>query len=129
MTAEKLRRIAIFGLVGIGASLIHIAFAALLDWSLAPSIFLSNTIGYLFGFIWSYLGHYHFTFRSDRDHKQAVPRFALTALMGYLINNAVVLVCVLVSGTESIWFIVLAVGIAAAVVYFISNRWALGRGT
>ena len=129
MTADKLRKLAIFGLVGIGASLIHIAVAAIVDRVFAPSIFLSNAIGFLVAFGWSYLGHYHFTFRSDRDHRQAVPRFAATALLGYGINNAVVLACVLVTGSESIWFVVLAVGIAAATVYLISNRWALGDGT
>lgn len=129
MRADSLRKIVVFGIVGIGASVLHIIIAWAVLHVSATSIFVANLFGFLVAFIWSYLGHYHFTFRSDRDHKQAVPRFALTALLGYVINNAVVLACVVISGTESIWFIVLAVGIAAGAVYLISNRWALGDGS
>lgn len=128
MRAEALRRIVVFGLVGGLASLLHIAVAgAAMRWG-AVSIFVANMAGFALAFLWSYAGHYWLTFRSTRQHRSALPRFALTALAGYGVNNGVVLGCVLLTGTESLWFIVLAVGFAAIVVYLVSSRWAMGEG-
>lgn len=127
MRADTLRKLTVFGIVGVGASLLHIAVAWGVDWMFSPSIFFANFVGFLVAFLWSYFGHYHLTFRSTKAHRQAAPRFALTALMGYAVNNGVILICVLITGTESIWFIVLAIGFAAAAVYLLSSVWALGE--
>jgi hypothetical protein len=56
-----------------------------------------------------------------------VPRFALTALAGYVVNNGVILACTLTTGRVSVWFVVLAVGISAGVVYLALSVWALGE--
>lgn len=129
MQAETLRKLMVFGVVGVGASVLHIAVAWVVDRLFDPSIFVANLVGFLIAFLWSYIGHYFFTFNSTKAHRLAIPRFAVTALSGYAINNGVVLACVLATGAESLWFIVLAVGIAAGVVYLLSNFWALGGKT
>ncbi len=129
MRADTLRKIAVFGLVGIGASLIHLGVTAFVNKALLWSILLANQIGYAIGFVWSYSGHYYLTFRSSKRHGQALPRFALTALIGYGINNGVLVACVLITGDESLWFVALAIAMAAGVVYLLSNFWALGGKT
>jgi len=127
MKSEALRKLFAFGLVGGGASLLHIAVAVAMDWFFILSIFVVNLVGFLTAFLWSYLGHYHWTFRSSKSHRQAVPRFALTALAGYVVNNGVLLACTLTTGRVSVWFVVLAVGISAGVVYLALSVWALGE--
>ena len=126
---KKLRKIAVFGAVGIGASLIHLGVAAALNATTTLPLVLSGSLGYAAGFVWSYLGHYHFTFQSQRKHTQAILRFALTALLGYLVNTTVVAAGVLTFGFETLWFVTAGIVIAASVVFVVSNLWAMGGKT
>lgn len=117
------RRITVFGLVGAMASLTHLAVAGALMEGLGLSIWWANLGGFAVAFGLSYLGHYHLTFTSGRAHGQAVPRFLATALIGLGVNNAALWVMVRLSGREALGFVLVAIGVAAAVTYVIARLW------
>lgn len=123
-----MRKIITFGVVGVGASLVHIAVAWVALHLLMMPVLLANILGFGVAFIWSYIGHYHLTFRAKAGHGGAVLRFAAVALGGFAINTGVVLAWQLAFGSASIWAIVLGVAVAAGAVFIASNFWAfVGR--
>lgn len=129
MARAMVPKLLIFGLVGVGASVVHVAVAWAAMHALASPALGANLMGFGAAFIWSYLGHYHLTFRTKTGHVAAFGKFAAVALAGFAINSAVVLAWQWVFGTASIWAIVLGVGLAAGAVFLASNFWAFKGGT
>lgn len=124
MANDTTRKVAVFGAVGIGASVVHICIAWLAASAFQTPILIANAIGFAAGFIASYLGHYFLTFKSDRGHTAAFFRFVAVALLGFLINNCVVIAWIYLTGNQSMWSIVMAIAVAAMAVFFTSNFWA-----
>lgn len=87
-----------FLLVGGTATLIHYLILFCLVRFAGLNEVLASTLGYSFSAAWNYLLNRSFTFRSDRAHKQALPRFMVVALVGLLINALVVWACLAVLG-------------------------------
>jgi len=122
----NIRKILTFGFVGIAASVIHFVTAVVAMRIFEAPIFLANLFGFIIAFGLSYVGHYKWTFQSTANHKVSVPKFAITAIIGYLINNIVLLILISATGRELSSFILIAIGVSAATVYLISNRWVFG---
>lgn len=83
MTAERLLEIARFGLVGVGATLVHMSVALGLERLADLPLALINLIGFCTAFILSFCGHYYWTFRSNGPRHQAFLRFFIVALIGF----------------------------------------------
>lgn len=83
-----LRRLSAFGLVGTVAGLVHFAVGLFLVWTGLLGPFLANICAFLCAFWVSYFGHYRWSFASEREHSTASRRFFVTALVGFLINQA-----------------------------------------
>lgn len=80
-----LRRIAVFVTVGLGAAIVYFLSAmALLRIGIRPAA-LASLVAYGISGVFSYLGHRLLTFQSDAPHRQALPRFVLVNIAGYLI--------------------------------------------
>lgn len=124
---RDLRKIITFGFVGVAASVLHFVVAVVAMRVLGAPILLANLLGFILAFSLSYVGHYKWTFRSSANHKVSVPKFAVTAVMGYVINNIVLIILISATGLELSLFILIAIGVSAAVVYLISNRWVFGK--
>ncbi len=77
-----------YGLVGVLASLIHagISLAILALFDIQP--FWSHAIGFVGGLITAYLGHYHYSFKDDGEHKHRFPKFAITAGTGFALHQS-----------------------------------------
>jgi putative flippase GtrA len=73
MSSQGLRYIA----VGLVNSVIGLAVILLLDLVLGIGSLLANALGFAVGAIVSYILNRTFTFRSQRQHRQAVPAFAI----------------------------------------------------
>lgn len=80
-----------FGIVGIIATFIHIFSAwVLLDNLIILNAIFANTIAFLITFIFSFLGHYFWTFKANKnntDIKKAILKFFIIAISGFLINT------------------------------------------
>lgn len=121
-------KLMVFGAVGVGASLVHIAVAWALISGLQSGVFAANAMGFCTAFLWSYFGHYYLTFRATGPHRAAFGRFLAVALAGFGINNAVVWAWGAVMGSAGILAIVAGVIIAAGTVFAASNFWAFASG-
>lgn len=119
-----LRKISVFGLVGVTSSLIHFVVASAAMYFFESHIFLGNLLGFAVAFVVSYLGHYHWTFRSNANHRAAALRFMATASAGFLVNNMILFILVQSTGRELRIYLIIAIAVAAAAVYVLSNRWA-----
>ncbi len=124
MTRQSLRKLLVYGIVGLGASLVHILVAWIVTSLVPISIFLANLIGFLVAFLWSYFGHYFLTFQSAQPHRAAFTRFAAVALLGFGVNNGAVLAWARVTGAPSMTAVAFAVFFAAGVVFLAANFWA-----
>lgn len=119
-----MRKLAVFGAVGVGASLVHIAVAWAMITGAQTGVFMANVAGFCTAFLWSYFGHYYLTFRATNAHRAAFGRFLAVALLGFAINNAVVWAWGAAAGRAGILAITAGVIIAAAAVFAASNAWA-----
>ena len=76
-----------FAAVGLAATAIHVFMVWLLMdiFSLPP--FLANTPAFLTAFGFSYMGHYHWSFKAQPRQGNSFRRFILIAGSAFLLNN------------------------------------------
>ncbi len=80
----EIMRLIRFGIVGVGATLVHIGVALLSLNYIINSPQISNAIGFLVAFIVSFTGQYFWTFKSTKHPLTAVIKFFCVALTGFL---------------------------------------------
>ncbi|GAB2795123.1 GtrA family protein [Halomonas shantousis] len=110
-----------FGIVGGGATLVHLVVA----WTLlyfAPhwSPLIVNFIAFLVAFSFSYLGHRHFTFNSEGS----VAKFFVVAFAGFALNNG--LLAILLGVTQLPDYVALTITtlLVPIVSYLAARLWA-----
>ncbi|WP_346838101.1 GtrA family protein [Microbulbifer sp. SAOS-129_SWC] len=77
-----------FALVGGGATLLQYLLLVLLVEALHAPEVAASAAAFSLSALANYWLNYHFTFASQRLHRQALPRFALVALTGLAVNTA-----------------------------------------
>jgi putative flippase GtrA len=82
-----------FLIVGAANTLLGYGVIIFLSVHVGASPILANICGYAVGGACGYILHRGFTFSSRQMHMSAVPRFALTWALCYLLNVVVLLVC------------------------------------
>ncbi len=78
----RLRNISVFAAVGLASTLAYALLFNLAHAHLPVPAALSSVLAYSLCAVGSYLGHRHLSFRSDRAHALALPRFVLVSLAG-----------------------------------------------
>lgn len=116
----KLGKLVRFFLVGGFASAVYYCIAVPLDWLEAFPTMAVNTFAYACGFVASYTGQKHWTFRDASSHGKALPRFMLSSGLGLCVNSAVVWLS-LQSGIPYYIASFFAIVIAAFFSYFIQR--------
>ena len=91
---SELQRLARFGLVGVGATLVYATVFALSVKELGVTPVVGTTIGYILSTAVSYFGHQGFSFAVSADHGDYLPRFAVLSIISYLISTGMVAVIV-----------------------------------
>jgi putative flippase GtrA len=80
-----------FGIVGLISTAIYVVVATIgTRWTPLPLVLVS-TAAYLASGVWSYVGHYHITFRSDTVHGTSVPKFFVLFGLGYAVQTGIVI--------------------------------------
>ena len=75
-----------FFIVGASSALIQFSIlTGLVEFFFVRPIFASS-LGYLAGALTNYLLNHYFTFKSTLPHRQALLRFSLNSLFGFLLN-------------------------------------------
>ena len=122
------RQIIAFASVGVAATIVHYV-AALIAAQWLPISF-ANPIGFVVAFFVSYLGHVQFTFQlrgEDRRHGNRLPKFAVTAVSGFLLGQTVLLTLTRVTNTPD--FVALAVAVASVpvITFALSKLWVFRK--
>lgn len=127
---QMIRQLAIFGIVGCTAAVIHLAVVRLLvngsDWD--PAI--ANVPAFGIAFLASFGGHSKFTFPIVPSQRSvALRRFFIVAVAGFLANQLLYMLGLKLFGQE--WYLpLLAVVIVmvAGMTFVLSKLWAFARG-
>ena len=83
-------------------------------WALDPVI--ASCLGFVVGALINYILNYHFTFQSDKRHREALTKFLLVAIAGAAINGVIMYI-----GVENTQFNYLLVQIFATTVVLLWN--------
>ena len=76
-----------YGIVGVAASVVHFTIAYIAFEKIHINFFISHFIGFLFGLITAYFGHYFYSFKDDEDHGKRFPKFLVTALVALILHQ------------------------------------------
>jgi putative flippase GtrA len=83
----QLRELLRFGSVGLASSAVYFALLWLVTRLTSWPAGISGTIAYALSIVVNYVLQKSFTFKSDRRHQQAGPRYLLIHLGGMLLNG------------------------------------------
>ncbi len=79
-----------FGCVGVAATLTYAIIGLAWERYVGTHILVGNTLAYGISFFISYFGHRRFTFSSCMPHREALPRFMLSTLLGFCVNTSII---------------------------------------
>lgn len=113
-----------FTLVGITAACVHISIVWALITQLGIETLLANLFAFLIAFIVSFAGQYLWTFRSKRYWKNALIRFFLTSLLGFMVNNIVLIAVLDMEILSDSLTAVLSACVIPLVTYLAGRFWA-----
>jgi putative flippase GtrA len=88
MTA-LLRQLSVFTAAGaVGTAAHYLVLVGLVQGSKIDPV-LASSAGFLTGAVINYILNYHFTFRSTKSHRVAMPRFFAVAAIGMVLNSVI----------------------------------------
>lgn len=111
-----------FASIGAIGTALHYAVLMFLVSVLGIDPAIGAMVGAMFGAACNYWLNHRFTFRSDRRHGDALPRFILMAAIGVLLNGAMVKALTM----QSINYLVSQVGATLLILvmnFFLSKLW------
>jgi len=116
-----------FGAVGASAAAVHFGVVVLVVKLLELAPLLANVLGFMLAFGVSFVGHHRLSFAAQQaSGRQALPRFAMVALLGFA-SNELMYAVLLGLGVEyrlALFLVLLAV---AVVTWLLSRHWAFKR--
>lgn len=86
-TLQELITASKFAVVGLAVTGIHIFVVWLLMDIFSQPPFLANTLAFLTAFGFSYMGHYHWSFKAQPRQGNSFRRFILIAVSAFILNN------------------------------------------
>lgn len=124
MSSGLLFKIKRFALIGIIATAIHM-FVVFIGLECGiENVFLANFIAFACAFIFSFLGHFYFTFSKQSNFYPALWRFLIVALSGFIANNLMLAILIESGLLTKTLASVLAVAIIPVISFVFSNIWA-----
>lgn len=127
MSPVSWKNILSFGIVGALATVVHAIVAIVLIEMAMLHPFPANAFGFMTGFLASYFGHHRFSFQSDAEHKDALPRFLLVAGAGLVLNQIIVFCVVNLAGLSYYISLAIIISVVPVMTFVISRNWAFVR--
>jgi putative flippase GtrA len=124
MHIATLRQFLRFGVIGVAATLTHIAAALVMIERLGIDIMAANAFAFCIAFPVSYFGNHAWTFRANGGHGMHVPRFLATSLGGLALNQAIVFVATRHFGLHYLTAILIVVALVPLLTFVASKLWA-----
>lgn len=124
--SDGMRALIRFGMVGALAALTHYAVASACIHFGVTTPAWANPAGFAVAFWVSYFGHYHFSFEVGDSvaHQEALPRFLMTALAGFLTNHLIYLALLRLTSLSPYLDLFIALVLVAAMTFVLSRYWA-----
>lgn len=118
MTASK------FAVVGLVATLIHILMVWFLMKIFSQPPFAANALAFFTAFGFSYMGHYHWSFKSQAKEGNSFRRFFLVAGSAFLLNNILLVYMLEKAYFSELISVVISVFIIPLYTFIGSRFWA-----
>ncbi len=113
-----------FGLIGILATLVHMAVGSGLI-HLGVTALIANVGAFCVAFVVSFSGHYRYSFAGhSASVTGALKRFMVVALLGFLLNEAILAVLTLGDLARPTPALLISTSFAAASTFVLSRVWA-----
>lgn len=113
-----------FVIVGALAALTHYCVAVVLEYQ-GASAHVANISGFVCAFPVSYVGHRFFSFAAhNAPHKQALFKFFLVALTGFMANHALLLLLLALTPMPFWLALAIVMVVVAVSTYLLSRFWA-----
>jgi putative flippase GtrA len=123
---EQLMRFLMVG--GAATALQYVILVALVQLELTGAVAASN-IGFAISAVLNYAANRTFTFRSERRHIEALPRFAAVALGGLAVNATLMWLCHRVAGLHYLVAQVLATCATLLWNFTLNRLWTFSAET
>jgi putative flippase GtrA len=115
--------------VGGTAALVHQIVVVMLVESRLLEPAWANVPGFLSAWIFSYIGHRTFTFRSNAPHSQAAPRFFLISLGAFSANQGLYMAFLHFTPLHYAVALFITLLAVAAGTFVLSRSWAFANPT
>lgn len=113
-----------FGVVGVLATLVHIGLGLLLIRCDA-TLHVANALAFCGAFLFGFTAHYFFTFAGNSvSVLKALFRYFVVAITGYALNGGILIAAKATGKISAEPALILAVGLAAMMSFFLSRNWA-----
>ena len=123
-----MRSIIVFCLTGGITTVVHITVGLTVHRYLGIDPFNANLIAFCFGFMVSYFGHRHFTFRSPGRVRRSMPRFFVIAAVSLVLNQLIVFTFVNLLGYSYNVALAVMVVVVPTFTYLGGRLWAFSDG-
>ena len=118
-----------FGLVGVAATLLHVALVLALVERVAAPLYLANGLAFCAALALSYLGNHAWTFRASGRHEVHFPRFVAVALAGLALNQGIMALAVEGLGLDYRIGLMLVVTLVPLLSFLGNRAWAFAGPT
>lgn len=118
-----------FAVVGACATLVQYGLMALLIGQMRQEVVLASTISYALSALFNYALNRRFVFRSQSRHSDALPKFAVTALLGLALNAAFMYLFSRIFTVH--WFVIQAITTCIVMIsnFLLSKFWVFQQCT
>lgn len=76
-----------YGIVGVVASVVHGVVSYIVVNNYNIYYLYAHSVGFIFGLFTAYLGHYFYSFKDDKNHRDRFPKFLVIAVVGFTIHE------------------------------------------
>ena len=116
-----------FGLVGLLATVVHIAIVWVLLALTNIVPVLANTLAFMVAFCISFVGNYLWTFRSPGSPRRAIFRFFVIAASAFIVNTLVLAFLVRQDWFSPVVSAILSASLVPVISFFASRLWGFEK--
>ena len=100
-----------FASVGVVGTIAHYAVLIAIVEIFNGQAILGSSVGFVVGAAVNYALNYHYTFESDKRHRETLPKFYFVAALGFLINGVIIFLFAHIGGINYLLTQVFATGV------------------
>jgi putative flippase GtrA len=118
-----------FAIIGVLATIVHIAIVWVLIAHAGLFPIVANLLAFLVAFILSFSGHYYWTFYSRSDRMQALRRFFVISGSAFVLNNIVLTGLLSIEIITTVMAAIYAAFLIPAFTFILSRLWVFNNKT